>query len=255
MPETDRRDDDRLGSARARLLEAALPNVAFDGWSDATLRQAASSTGDDLALARLAFPRGGIDMALAFHRNADRQLAKALDQSDFDSMRIRDRITFAVRKRIEIIAREREAVRRGASLMALPLNAPEGARAIWETADLIWNRAGDMSTDYNWYTKRAILASVISSTMLFWLGDESTDFASTWSFLDRRIDNVMQFEKQKAAFTKNPVGRALSWGPRQILRLAKAPGGDRTPPESGRRAYAEEWDGVSPVSVGDPLPD
>ncbi|HLS18326.1 MAG TPA: COQ9 family protein [Paracoccaceae bacterium] len=255
MAETDSRDDDRLSAARARLLEAALPNVAFDGWSDATLRRAASITGDDMALARLAFPRGGIDMALAFHRDADRQLAEALDRADLGSMRIRDRITFAVRKRIEIIAREREAVRRGASLMALPLNTPEGARAIWETADLIWNRAGDMSTDYNWYTKRAILSSVLSSTMLYWLGDESTDFSSTWSFLDRRIENVMAFEKRKAAFAKNPIARAMSWGPRQILRFAKAPGTHGVRPDPGGRAYAEEWNGMSPVSVGDPLPD
>lgn len=255
MAETDRRDDDRLSSVRARLLEAALPNVAFDGWSEATLRRAASITGDEMSLARLAFPRGGIDMALAFHRETDRKLAEALDRADLDSMRIRERITFAVRKRIELLSREREAVRRGASLMALPLNAPEGARALWETADLIWNHAGDMSTDYNWYTKRAILASVISSTMLYWLGDESTDFAATWSFLDRRIENVMQFEKQKAAFTKNPVARATSWGPRQLLRFLKAPKTHHPEGEPGRRAYAEEWDGVSPVSVGDPLPD
>lgn len=255
MEGSDSRDDGRLSAARARLLAAALRNVAFDGWSDATLRQAASATGDDMALARLAFPRGGIDMALAFHRDVDRQLAEALDAADLDSMRIRDRITFAVRKRIEILGTEREAVRRGAALMALPLNAPEGARAIWESADLIWRHCGDMSTDYNWYTKRAILSSVISSTMLYWLGDESTDFASTWAFLDRRIENVMQFEKRKADLTKSPLARAMSWGPRKILRAFTAPGTHGASPEKGRRAYAEEWDGVSPVSVGDPLPD
>lgn len=255
MAETDSRGDDRLSAARARLLAAALPNVVFDGWSDATLRRAAAATGDDMALARLAFPRGGIDMALAFHRDVDRQLAEALDQANLDSMRISERVTFAVRKRIEILAREREAVRRGASLMALPLNAPEGARAIWKTADLIWNHAGDMSTDYNWYTKRAILASVLSSTMLYWLGDESTDFSATWSFLDRRIENVMAFEKRKAAIAKNPIARAMSWGPRQMLRFAKAPGGPSRRPDPGGRAYAEEWDGASPVAVGDPLPD
>ena len=251
----DRIGDDRIEAARERILDTALPHVVFDGWTEATLRRAAAEAGDDMALARLAFPRGGIDMALAFHRRADRELGRALDRADLGSMRVRDRIAFAVKKRIEIVAPHREAVRRGASLFSLPMNAPDGARAIWETAHLIWTRCGDSSTDYNWYTKRAILASVISSTKLYWLGDQSTDFASTWAFLDRRIENVMQFEKGKAAFNANPIARAMTWGPRQILRFVTAPGTRPVPPQPAGRAYADEWPGTTPVSVGGPLPD
>lgn len=247
--------DDRLDAARDRLLDAALPHVPFDGWTETALRHAVAETGDDMALARLAFPRGGIDMALAFHRRADRELSRALDRADLQSMRVRDRIAFCVRKRIEIVADHREAVRRGASLFSLPMNAPEGARAIWDTADLVWTRCGDTSTDYNWYTKRAILASVISSTMLYWLGDQSTDSVSTWAFLDRRIENVMQFEKTKAAFRDNPLASALTWGPRQVLSLVRAPGVRPAPPEPARRAYADEWPGTTPVTVGGPLPE
>lgn len=246
---------DRSQAARERLLRAALPHVVFDGWTETTLRRAVAETGDDMALARLAFPRGGIDMALEFHRRADRELSAALDRADLVSMRVRDRIAFCVRKRIEIVAPHREAVRRGASLFALPMNAPEGARALWETADLIWTRCGDSSTDYNWYTKRAILSSVVSSTMLYWLGDHSTDFAATWAFLDRRIENVMQFEKSKAAFEANPLAQALSWAPRQLLSLIRAPGMTPPPVNPATRSYADEWPGTVPVSVGGPLPD
>lgn len=216
--------DGALAEAREKLLDAALEHVVFDGWTDTALRAATTDAGIDRDLARLAFPRGGIDMALAFHARADRQLAEALDRADIESMRIRDRVAFCVRKRITLVAEHREAVRRGASLFALPQNAPEGMRALWETADLIWKRCGDTSTDYNWYTKRMILASVISSTKLYWLGDQSTDYALTWAFLDRRIDDVMQFEKTKAAFQKNPVARAMLWGPSRVLGLIRAPG-------------------------------
>jgi ubiquinone biosynthesis protein COQ9 len=220
----DHRQDHRLVAARERLLDAALPHVLFDGWTETTLRHAASETGDDAALARLAFPRGGIDMALAFHRRADRQLGETLDRADLLSMGTRDRVAFCVRKRIELVAEHREAVRRGASLFALPQNAPEGMRALWETADLIWNRCGDTATDYNWYTKRMILASVISATKLYWLGDQSTDFVLSWAFLDRRLDDVMQFEKAKAAFKKNPLARAAMWGPTRLLGMIRRPG-------------------------------
>jgi ubiquinone biosynthesis protein COQ9 len=216
-------EDDHLTEARNTLIEAALPHVAFDGWSGETLKQAISDSGTDEGLARLAFPRGGVDMAIAFHRMMDRRLADDLANTDLSAMRIRDRVTHCVRRRIELVAPYRDAVRRGAGLFALPIYAPEGARLMWETADLIWTACGDTATDYNWYTKRAILSSVYSATVLYWLGDQDPNNTGTWNFLDRRIENVMQFEKTKARLKDNPLARAALWGPKQILGLVKAP--------------------------------
>ena len=217
-------EEDHLAEARAKLIEAALPNVAFDGWSGATLDQAIADSGVDAGLARLAFPRGGVDMALGFHRLMDQRLAEDLGPRDLASMRIRERVTLCVRRRIELVAGEREAVRRGAAMLALPHHAPEGARAVWGTADLIWNLCGDTATDYNWYTKRAILSGVYSSTVLYWLGDQDPENRATWDFLDRRIENVMQFEKVKAGVQKNPLAKAAFALPNAFLGLVRAPG-------------------------------
>jgi len=217
-------ENEHISEARERLIEAALPHVVFDGWSTTTLDAAIAESGVDAGLARLTFPRGAIDMALAFHRRADRALADELAAAELDDMRIRDRITHCVRRRIELVAEHREAVRRGATLLALPPNAPEGARAIWETADIIWTACGDTATDYNWYTKRMILSSVYSATVLYWLGDASPDFANSWAFLDRRIEEVMRFEKTKAQLNENPLVRAALWGPMQVLGAIRAPG-------------------------------
>jgi ubiquinone biosynthesis protein COQ9 len=217
-------ETDHISEALERLIEAALPHVVFDGWSSATLETAITESGVDAGLARLAFPRGGIDMVLAFHRRADQALADELADADLASMRIRDRIIHCVRRRIELVAENREAVRRGVTLLALPMQAPEGARAIWQTADIIWTACGDTATDYNWYTKRMILGSVFSATVLYWLGDTSPDFANTWAFLDRRIEDVMRFEKTKAQLNENPLVRAAMWGPMQVLGAIRAPG-------------------------------
>ena len=226
-------EDDHLNEARERLLEAALPHVVFDGWSGATLDAAITESGVDAGLARLAFPRGGIDMALAFHRRADRALADALEAANLTDMRIRDRIAHCVRRRIELVAEHRDAVRRGATLLALPLHATEGARAIWETADIIWTACGDTATDYNWYSKRMILSSVFSATMLYWLGDASPNFSNTWAFLERRIEDIMRFEKTKAQLNENPLVRAAMWGPMQVLNMVRAPGAPAdAPPEA-----------------------
>lgn len=213
----------QIAEAREKLLAAALPHVAFDGWSEATFRAAVAESGVPEVMARSAAPRRGLDLAAAFHKAGDGEMVAALAAADLGAMRFRDRVAYAVRTRIEIAGREREAVRRGVTLFALPLHAAEGARLIWGTADAIWNALGDTSRDYNWYSKRAILSGVYSSTVLYWLGDESDGAAATWAFLDRRIEGVMRFEKVKGRVRENKLAMALLAGPRRLLSGVRAP--------------------------------
>ncbi|NHX28164.1 COQ9 family protein, partial [Escherichia coli] len=163
-----------LTEVQKTLLDAAVPHVAFDGWSTATLKAAAADTGIPEAQARAAFPRGAVDLALAYHRQGDAVMLARLAEADLSDMRFRDRIAAAVRYRLEAVE-DRELVRRGTTLFSLPQNAGEGARAIWGTVDAIWDALGDTSEDVNWYTKRGTLAGVYSATVLFWLGDDSPD--------------------------------------------------------------------------------
>jgi len=217
-------EEDHLSETRARLLAAALPDVCFDGWSEKTLELATAASGVDQGLARLAFPRGGVDLALYFHYQGDDRLAEEMATAPLSGMKIRERVAFGVRRRLELVAGEREAVRRGVALLALPIYAADSARAIWHTADVIWKGLGDASTDYNWYTKRAILSGVYSSTVLYWLGDESEGFSDTWAFLDRRIEDVMRFEKAKAKVRASKTAQAILSGPAKFLERLKAPG-------------------------------
>ena len=204
-----------------RLLDAALAHVPFDGWSDRSLRAAATDAAIDPALARALFPRGGVDLALAYHARGDAAMVAALAAADLSAMRFRDRIAFAIRTRLELAVRE--LVRRGTTLFSLPQHAADGARAIWTTADRIWTALGDSSQDLNWYTKRATLSAVYGATVLYWLGDDSSDHQATWDFLDRRIEGVMQFEKLKANLKENPLGKGLFSGPFKVMQGIKAP--------------------------------
>ena len=195
-----------------RILEAALPNVAFDGWSDTTLIAAAKSADVAPALARALYPRGGVDLALAFHRAGDRRMAERLAGSDLTAMRYSERVAFAIRTRLEVVE-DRELARRGTTLFALPQHAADGARAIWGTADAIWRALGDTSSDFNFYSKRATLSAVYAACVLYWLGDDSLRQIDTRAFIDRRISDVMRIEKLKATLRDNPLTRALRTGP------------------------------------------
>ena len=211
---------------RDALLDAILPHVPFDGWSEpafrAALADAQAATGLDTGLARATCPRGAVDLALAYHARGDARMLARLRREDLAALRLRDRIATAVRFRLEAID-EKDAVRRAATLFALPHLAADGARAVWGTADLIWGALGDSSDDVNWYTKRATLSGVYSASVLYWLGDTSPGHQDTWEFLDRRIDDVMRFEKVKGAVNGNPLFRTAFAVPLWLMGRIRAP--------------------------------
>ncbi|MEQ1754861.1 MAG: COQ9 family protein [Micropepsaceae bacterium] len=189
-------------TVREKLLAEILPHVAFDGWTDKTLKDAASNLEVDDADLKAAFPRGITDALVFFSQQADDRAEAIIAAADLKAMKIRERVTFAVRTRIEVILQHKEAARRGAAVFALPQHALDGATAVYRSCDMTWRAIGDTSTDFNFYTKRALLSGVYTSTMLFWFADTSEGFEETWKFLDRRIADVMQIEKVKSAVLK-----------------------------------------------------
>ncbi|HKL04549.1 MAG TPA: COQ9 family protein [Roseovarius sp.] len=207
---------------KAKLLDAAKMHVPFDGWSEDAFQAAIRDTGIEPGLARAVCPRGAVDLALAYHAEGDALMLERLTTEDLSQLRFRDRVAAAVRYRLEAVD-DKELVRRGMTLFALPNHAPDGAKAVWGTCDRIWTALGDTSDDVNWYTKRATLSGVYSGTLLYWLGDDTPDHHATWDFLDRRIDEVMQFEKFKAQVRDNKLLSGLMAGPLKILGGIKAP--------------------------------
>lgn len=194
--------DKHYEKARTQILKAALPDVPFDGWTGKSMRNAAKKADVESGLARLAFPGGTADLVLYFVQQGDKRMASKLAKSDLPSMKVRERITFAVRTRLEVDEVNKEALRRATAYLALPTSGTAGVRALYGTLDAIWRAAGDTSTDYNFYTKRLILSGVYSSTLAVWFGDDTDGHEKTWEFLDRRIADVMQIEKVKGRAEK-----------------------------------------------------
>lgn len=211
-------EQDHLAEAKRAVIYAAVPHVMFDGWSDKTLEAAIDDSGVDAGLAKLAFPRGPLDLAMGYHYQGDADMRKAMAALDLSTMRYSERVAKAISLRLELA--DKEAVRRGMAFFALPQNAGDGTRALWHTADAIWESLGDTSRDYNWYTKRMTLSAVYSACVLFWLGDEAGE---TEAFIDRRIANVMSFEKSKAKFRNSPLGKQFSNTFGKVLDHINAP--------------------------------
>ncbi|HVI88072.1 MAG TPA: COQ9 family protein [Dongiaceae bacterium] len=215
---------------RQRLLTAILNHVPFDGWSETALQAAGQETGIPAERVLNAFPGGAKDVLILWHEVADQEMIAAMASPKIAHLRTRERVAAAIRIRLEANMAHREAVRAGCTVLLLPQNAAIATRLLYNTVNAIWYAIGDKSTDYNFYTKRALLAGVYSATVMYWLNDKSPDCAATWNFLERRIADVMrvpQLVGQATSRLRELAGRLPT--PTNLFRHGRAARGRRRP--------------------------
>jgi ubiquinone biosynthesis protein COQ9 len=224
---------------RSRILAATLSHVPFDGWTWRSVKCGARDAGYTEPEAHLAFPEGIREVVTAYSARLDRRMQTAIEAraAEMVGMKTRERVAFALRLRLEAASGEREAIRRLVAFLALPENYGLGPKLLWSSVDAIWRAAGDRSTDFNFYTKRGLLAGVVGATVLYWLADESEGYANTWAFLDRRIDNVMRVgslphrlstwfdEKASSLFRRRPRAETPRWPEPPVHAAGPVPAG------------------------------
>ncbi len=199
--------DPTLDEMRLMLARELPHHAAFDGWTPEAMALAADATGINRDVAALAFPGGAMDMIDAWFADIDAVMLAALPPEKLGTMKIRAKIAALVEARIDVVGVEIEALRRALAVLALPQNLPRAAKLGWRAADAMWHAAGDTATDFNHYSKRAILGGVYMATIMAMMDDESEGYADTRAFLGRRIDGVMRFEKFKGRFSHSAPER------------------------------------------------
>lgn len=177
------------------VLLKALPDVPFDGWTDDLLDAACRKARVTAAQKQKLFPDGVVDLVCHFSTWATEEMRQKMKKMPLQKMRTHERVTAGVRARLDVLAPHKEAGRQAFSFLMKPTQGARLPKLIWHAADVIWDMAGDTSTDYNRYTKRLLLSGVLSSTTLYWFNDDSAGNTKTWDFLDRRIQNVLKAGK------------------------------------------------------------
>ena len=217
------------------ILEALLRQVPFEGWTDRALMAAVNGLDMTPGAEAVYAPGGALGLLQLWSSNLDTEMVEALKARGLDNLRIRDKVTEAVWIRLNVLTGYEDAARRAVNRLALPDAATQGASQLWASADAIWTTIGDQSEDYNYYTKRAILSGVIGSSLLAWLGDETDDKIEARAFLERRIGNVMQFEKFKGQALGALEGLPPLPKPDELLGLFKKSPYRRRRPYQRRR--------------------
>jgi ubiquinone biosynthesis protein COQ9 len=199
--------DPTLDEMRVTLAAELPHHAAFDGWTPEALVLAADATDIDPAVAALAFPGGAMDMIDAWFAHIDGAMLAKLPPETLATMKVRAKISALVEARLDLLSLDIEALRRALAVLALPQNLPRATKLGWRAADAVWHAAGDTATDFNHYSKRAILGTVYMATIMAMMDDESEGHADTRAFLHRRIDGIMRFEKFKGRFSHSAPER------------------------------------------------
>jgi len=196
-----------LDELRRQLAPAIADAAAFDGWTAEAVRQAADMAGIAPELAAFAFRDGQLAMIAAWIAHVDAEMARAVPAASLAGVSIRERIRRLVMARLDAVAGREEALTRALAIMALPGNLAAATRLGWHSADAMWRLAGDTASDYNHYTKRAILAGIYAATLHVFAREKDPQKPETAAFLDRRIEGIIRFEKTKAQFLRKPEER------------------------------------------------
>ena len=203
-------DDLTLDEIRALLAPVLARHAAFDGWRAPAVTMAAREKGVDEDVAQLAFSDGPAGMIDAWFASIDAAMVEALPPETLAPLSIRRKIIALVEARLDLVAPDKEALRRALAILALPTNAPRAGKLAWRAADAMWRAAGDSATDLNHYSKRATLTALYAATLIAFLDDDSEDHVDTRAFLARRVEDVMRFEKWKARVKGAGGGERLS---------------------------------------------
>tara|TARA_A100001015_G_scaffold1647_1_gene2189 strand:- start:186 stop:827 length:642 start_codon:yes stop_codon:yes gene_type:complete len=185
------------------IIINALKNINFDGWSKKSILTGFNSQNKDEEMYNELFPNGIIDAIIHFADIADRQMLQGHLREDFKDQRIPEKIKNLLMSRFEFLNPYKEAVRKSVAILALPSNSKIAIKSLYNTTDKIWSAVGDQSTDISFYTKRASLAGVYSSTLMSWLGSTDPELQKVDEFIDRRLNNINVIGKITKPFKEN----------------------------------------------------
>tara|TARA_Y100000991_G_scaffold48680_1_gene34939 strand:- start:43 stop:783 length:741 start_codon:yes stop_codon:yes gene_type:complete len=192
------------------LIRAMLTHVPFDGWTWEAMEQGAidisfekkKTSSSRIEIFKDLFKNGSIDFIDVFSEMIDLEVKQNYDLIDPKPERVPEKIKKIIMIRLKLCQKYKEAVRSSIALTAIPTNAKTSIKILYRTCNSIWRISGDKSTDFSFYTRRISLATVYTSTLLFWLNDKSNDNVETEYFLDRRLKDISKISSFKKPFSE-----------------------------------------------------
>jgi ubiquinone biosynthesis protein COQ9 len=185
----------QIDQEKQLILKNFLKNAPFDNWSISNLMKSSEGSGFAAEYALLLFPNGVEDLTKYFHQAMNNEMEEAFINNPYN--KAHEKVIHLIELKFALYNKYKEAVCCLVKYNLKPQNILLAKSMLWETCNKIWYLAGDKSTDHNYYTKRGLLAAVYSSSLVYFLNDNSEDYYKTREFIRSRIANVLALGKWK----------------------------------------------------------
>lgn len=193
-----------LKQLRFDILNLAKKHVIYNGWNDQITELIANEKKYKISKIIGLFPEGYKSILELYLYNADNEMVKKCNNINLIRMRTPERIKKIILLRLKINEKEKKLIKKTLFALMLPQHSKIATSSLYNTINQIWYLAGDNSTDFNFYTKRIILASVYCRTVFYWLGSNKNLY-KTEKYLDKQLKKVIKIPniKEKLNLTKS----------------------------------------------------
>ena len=179
---------------KIELMTRMLNHVPDLGWTwealyKAALRSRKNKNPTEEELQTL-FDRKVSNIIGIFNEQLDEEMYEIYNAKGNKSLGVTETIKSLILCRLKASQNYKSIIKSSLFFMAQPINAYDALTQVMKTSDKIWKLAGDSSKGRTFYSKRLILAGVYSSTLAYWLAEETRSIEGSEDFLDRRLDNV-----------------------------------------------------------------
>lgn len=151
------------------LMRQLLKNVAESGWNAESLLDALNMLELPDKDAQLIMRGDPINLIQLFDDWINEQVMESLDGEKYASLKVHEKIKHLLSLKFKTMHSHKDAVQKGVHLFKKPNAVQQSLGLLMKTVNQMWYDAGDQSTDFNYYTKRATLSLVYMRVFIIWL--------------------------------------------------------------------------------------
>ncbi|MCC8417593.1 MAG: COQ9 family protein [Rickettsia endosymbiont of Bryobia graminum] len=191
--------EEKYHNLKLQFIEAISDLLVFDEWDNKLLEEAETRCGFAKGYSSIIFPNGLSEIIDFLEDQYDQKMLNLLANQILPD-KIRDRIDLALRIRIKDCT-HKLVLLRNSCYFTNPINNLHAMKIAWRTCDLIWRYAGDKSMDYNYYTKRSLLFSAYTTSIIYYIQDNSDNNIETDKYITDSLSGIIAiFSKCKNIF-------------------------------------------------------
>ena len=183
---------------KIKILEASKKILMIRSWDEKSLSLISKKTNISANEINLLFPNAFFDLIIFSLDQINIELERKFQTYNILRFPLHLRIKKILMHKFNLMNKNKKFYNKIFFNLLLPSKNQFKLKQLYKSVDIIWYIAADNSTDFNFYTKRMILAGIYIRLMLFFFNNN--DLIKLEELLDKDLKRVLKIPKLKAKF-------------------------------------------------------